>query len=96
VQLVVERYSSQVATWLTHPSAHATALSIGKAALRSLNFCLAEELEPHGIHVATVTIMGYIQSGTQFDPDCIAETYWQLYMQPTDQWEREHIVAYTP
>jgi short-subunit dehydrogenase len=73
-----------------HPSAEYTSLTIGKSGVRSLAYCLGEELEPEGIHVATVTIAGTIQAGdSRFDPDLVAENYWQLHSQPRDQWERE-------
>jgi short-subunit dehydrogenase len=72
-----------------YPNAQYTSLAIGKAGMRSLAFCLAEELEPAGIHVATVTIAGGVQPGTHFDPDLIAERYWELHSQPVGSWERE-------
>lgn len=43
-----------------HPASQYASLSIGKAGLRSLTNSLAEELEPDGVHVATVTITGFI------------------------------------
>ncbi|MEC0091005.1 SDR family NAD(P)-dependent oxidoreductase [Paenibacillus macquariensis] len=61
------------------PSAKYTSLSIGKAGIRALAFALAEELNPHGIHVGTVTIAGNVSPGTFFDPDLIAERYWELH-----------------
>ncbi len=69
-------------------------LAIGKAGLRSLSHSLAAELAGDGIHVATVTICGYVQPGTYFDPDRIAEIYWDLYCQEPAQWEPE--VVYGP
>ncbi len=53
--------------------------SISKAGLRNLSFTLADELSPFNIHVATVTIGGVVKEGTFFDPDLIAEAYWELY-----------------
>ena len=64
-------------------------LGIGKAALRSLALNLGAELEPAGIHAATVTILGEVREGTLFDADRIAEAYWQLYAQPPGNWSRE-------
>jgi len=61
------------------PSAKYTSLSIGKAGIRALAFALAEELNPQGIHVGTVTIAGNVSPGTFFDPDLIAERYWELH-----------------
>ncbi len=72
-----------------NPWPQAAALAVGKAGLRNLVFSLAAELEPAGIHVATVTIAGMVQPGTLFDPDRIADVYWQLHCEPQGQWQRE-------
>jgi len=64
-------------------------LGIGKAALRSLALNLGAELEPQGIHAATVTILGEVREGTLFDAERIAEAYWQLHAQPRGAWSRE-------
>lgn len=74
-----------------HPSAAYSSLAIGKAGIRSLAFSLAEELEPFNIHVATVTVMGFVKPGTAFDPDKIAEHYWRLHRQEKESWETEHV-----
>ena len=71
------------------PSPGAASLSVGKAGLRSLALSFAAELEPVGIHVATVTVAGFVQPGTRFDPDLIAEAYWRLHAQKAGSWERE-------
>jgi short-subunit dehydrogenase len=68
-----------------------TALGAGKAALRNLAGALAGELEPLGIHVATVTIAGAMAVGTKFDPATIAGEFWRLHEQPNGQWQREVI-----
>jgi NAD(P)-dependent dehydrogenase (short-subunit alcohol dehydrogenase family) len=73
------------------PMAQLSAVSVGKAAQRSLAFSLAEELEPAGIHVATVTVCGFVRPGTHFDPDTIAGEYWRLHTQPAGAFEREVI-----
>jgi short-subunit dehydrogenase len=65
------------------------ALAAGKAALRNLCYSLGAEVEPDGVHVATVTIAGFVQPGTHFDPAQIAEVYWTLHTQEPGQWERE-------
>jgi hypothetical protein len=36
------------------------------------------DLEPDGIRVATLTIAGQIVAGTSFDPERIAECYWEV------------------
>jgi short-subunit dehydrogenase len=73
------------------PMAQLASLSMGKAAIRSLAFSLAQELEPDGIHVATVTVCGFVQPGTRFDPDKIAQVYQALHEQARDKWEREFV-----
>ena len=62
-------------------------LSLGKAAMRSYAFTLAQECKPFNIHVATVTINGMIKRGTAIDPDLIAKEFWLLYEQPENQWQ---------
>jgi short-subunit dehydrogenase len=71
------------------PQADVASLSIGKAAIRSLALTLAQELEPAGIHVATVTICGFVQEGTHFAPDRIAAEFWRLHRQEPGQFEAE-------
>ncbi|OBZ13142.1 MULTISPECIES: SDR family NAD(P)-dependent oxidoreductase [Bacillales] len=66
------------------PAAAVSSLSIGKAGIRSLVYTLAEELNPQGIYVGTVTIAGYVSKGTFYDPDLIAEEYWTLYTNRSD------------
>jgi NAD(P)-dependent dehydrogenase (short-subunit alcohol dehydrogenase family) len=66
-------------------------LGIGKAGIRSLAFAYAQELEPDGIHVATVTVAGNVKPGTPFDPDRIAAHYWRLHTQAKGAWETEHV-----
>ena len=51
---------------------------LGKAALRSAATMLGADLEPDGIRVATLTIAGQIVAGTAFDPERIAERYWEV------------------
>jgi short-subunit dehydrogenase len=70
------------------PNPDLTALSIGKAAVRHLAGNLALELRHDGIRVATLTICGPIKAGTHFDPETLAERFWQLHLQPPDApWE---------
>lgn len=72
-----------------NPAAAYASLAIGKAGIRSLAYSLGGELESEGIQVATVTITGFVQPGTHFDPDLIAEAFWQLHSQPEGQRQRE-------
>ncbi|HEU4324411.1 MAG TPA: SDR family NAD(P)-dependent oxidoreductase, partial [Roseiflexaceae bacterium] len=76
-----------------HPIPQYASLALGKAAMRNLAFSLAGELAPDGIHVATVTVSGFIQPGTHFDPDDIAEEYWRLHAQPREEWQTEVVYS---
>lgn len=71
------------------PSAPYASLSSDKAALRNLTYTLAQELGAWGIHVATVTVYGFLQVGTHFDPQRIAATYVRLHHQPRGKFEIE-------
>jgi short-subunit dehydrogenase len=61
-----------------HPIPALATVSLGKAALRSAATMLGADLAPDGIRVATLTIAGQIAAGTPFDPERIAERYWQV------------------
>jgi len=61
-----------------HPIPDLATISLGKAALRSAATMLAADLESDGIRVATLTIAGQIVAGTAFDPDNIAQRYWEV------------------
>jgi len=61
-----------------HPISALATVSLGKAALRSAATMLGADLEPDGIRVATLTIAGQIAAGTSFDPERIAERYWEV------------------
>lgn len=66
-------------------------LAAGKAAMRNLTLVMREELEPEGLHVATVTVAGNIAPHTPFDPDTIAEHYWRIHTEPVGSWTVEHV-----
>jgi len=76
---------------MPEPEPEVTSLSLGKAGVRALTVILAKQYPE--LHVATVTIPGAVQPGGPYDPDEIAERYWQLHRQPRAEWERE--VLYT-
>lgn len=61
------------------PVASRASASISKAGLRNLTFTLADEFTGKGLKIGTVTIGGVVQAGTFFDPDLIAEAYWDLH-----------------
>src|SRR5690349_9599233 len=71
------------------PAASYASLSLGKAALRNLTYSLAQELGAHGIHVATVTVYGFVQVGTQYDPARIAEAFLRLHKQKPGHFQTE-------
>ncbi|MBI2383592.1 MAG: SDR family NAD(P)-dependent oxidoreductase [Gammaproteobacteria bacterium] len=73
------------------PTANYASLSLGKAALRNLAYSLAQELGTSGIHVATVTVYGYVQPDTHFDPGRIAEAFVRLHRQPPGLFQIEYI-----
>lgn len=73
-----------------HPQAASTALSIGKGAQLNLALSLEQELMSTRIKVAVVTITQPIVAGTAFDPERIAELYWQVAQQDPDHFERDH------
>lgn len=67
-----------------------TSLSLGKAALRTVAQLLAEDLGPRGVHVATVTVSGGpVARGGQWDPDEIAQHFWELHQQSRGDWQHE-------
>jgi len=71
------------------PAANYASLSLGKAALRNLTYSLAQELGAHGIHVATVTVYGFVQSGTRYDPARIADAFLRLHKQKPGHFQTE-------
>lgn len=73
------------------PAAEFASLSLCKAALRSLTYTLAQELGVHGVHVATVTVYGFVQSGTKFDPQNIAQSFLHLHRQPKGHFDIERV-----
>ncbi len=74
------------------PQADMASGSMGKAALRQLALCLAEELAPEGIHAATVTVAGFVERDTPFNPDLIAECFWELHCEPRESWRSEVVL----
>ena len=71
------------------PVPELASLGVGKAGVRNLAFSLHADLKDSGIHAATVTICGPVAPDTAFDPDRIADAYWQLHEQPAGAFERE-------
>jgi NAD(P)-dependent dehydrogenase (short-subunit alcohol dehydrogenase family) len=74
------------------PEAMSTALSIGKGAQLNLALSLERELEGTPLHVGVVTICGPIKVGTAYDPDRLADVYWELATQDPARFERDRLV----
>ncbi|NRD79935.1 SDR family NAD(P)-dependent oxidoreductase [Bacillus sp. BRMEA1] len=67
-----------------YPYADYSSLAIGKAGIRNLAYSLHQELSPRGIYVGTLTIKGYVQEGTYFTPENIANTFYSMYENQTE------------
>jgi short-subunit dehydrogenase len=66
-----------------HPYADYASLAIGKAGIRNLAYSLHQELSPKGIYVGTLTINGFVQEGSYFSPENIANTFYSMYENQT-------------
>lgn len=75
------------------PSPDYLSLSIGKAGIRALTQGLFESFKAQGVHVATVTVAGFVNAGTN-EAAAVAEHFWQLHNQAPATWSAE--VVYTP
>lgn len=53
-------------------------LGVQKAAVRALAHVLAVALAPEGVHVATVTVRGFVGPGKQIEPDRVADLFAEL------------------
>jgi len=74
------------------PQADQPSLSIGNAGLRALALCLAEELAPHNIHVATLTLAGFVQPHTPFSADALADVFWEVHEEAREAWRKEVVL----
>ena len=74
------------------PEAMSAALSIGKGAQLNLALSLERELEDTPMNVGVVTICGPIKAGTTYDPDRLADVYWDLATQDPSHFERDRLV----
>jgi NAD(P)-dependent dehydrogenase (short-subunit alcohol dehydrogenase family) len=77
------------------PEAMSAALSIGKGAQLNLALSLERELEGTPIHVGIVTVCGAIKAGTAYDPDRLADVYWELATQDPARFERDRLIQLT-
>lgn len=68
------------------------ALSVGKAAMRNLVQAFQQRVANTPIHIAQVTVCGYVHPREEkYNPDAIAEIFWQLYLQEPGEYEPEVI-----
>ena len=74
------------------PTAAGAALSIGKGAQHNLALSLEAELADTPIRIGVVTICGAIKEGTAYDPDRLADVYWELATQDPTAFERDRLV----
>jgi NAD(P)-dependent dehydrogenase (short-subunit alcohol dehydrogenase family) len=74
------------------PEAMSAALSIGKGAQLNLALSLERELAGTPIHIGVVTVCGPIKAGTFYDPDRLANIYWELVTQDPAGFERDRLV----
>jgi hypothetical protein len=74
------------------PQAMSAALSIGKGAQLNLALSLERELEDVPVHIGIVTVCGPIKKGTAYDPDRLANVYWDLATQDPSHFERDRLV----
>lgn len=63
------------------------AVSLGKAALRSLGHSLFLELRPLGVQACVVAIHGTMAKATPYDHDLVADAYWRLHRRPPAEWQ---------
>jgi short-subunit dehydrogenase len=70
-----------------HPVSALATLGVQKAAVRALAQVQAHALAPHGVHVASVTVRGFV--GRQIPPERIAGIYAELVAEtagPPEHW----------
>jgi len=70
------------------PWAGGTALTLAKTAVRAFVLAAAQDTAGTGVHVATVTVAGVLGK-PGFEPDTVAERFWELHSQPSGSWDTE-------
>lgn len=75
------------------PSPDYLSLSIGKAGIRALAQGLFDSFKDRGVHVATVTVAGFVNPGSK-NAETVADMFWALHAQPRDSWAVEQV--FTP
>ncbi|WP_110111772.1 SDR family NAD(P)-dependent oxidoreductase [Bacillus sp. CGMCC 1.16541] len=67
-----------------YPYADYASLAVSKAGIRNLAYSLHQELSEKGVYVGTLTIKGFVEEGTYFSPDNIAEAFYDMYKNRTE------------
>lgn len=75
-----------------HPHPEYLSISIGKAGVRALVLGAFEAFRAKGIHLATVTVAGFVSPGE--NTKAIGRLFWDVHAQPQDAWTAEEV--YTP
>lgn len=85
-----------ITSGMPDPDPAYTSLSLGKAGVRALAVLLDKQYAPLGVRAATVTVAGPVAPDTAFDPDDIAELYWQAHRRPRSEWRHDARYAGRP
>lgn len=64
-----------------------TSSRISKPGLNELTTVLHDELKPLGIHVSAMKVRGPVRQLGDYDPDAVAEEYWQVFQQEPLFWK---------
>jgi short-subunit dehydrogenase len=72
------------------PETNLVSLSMSKAAQKNFTRSLRLEFEPKGVHVALLSVAGYVLENNQkLNPKNIAKEAWNLYSQPKGSWTED-------
>jgi short-subunit dehydrogenase len=72
------------------PETNLVSLSMSKAAQKNFTRSLRLEFEPKGVHVALLSVAGYVLENNQkLNPKNIAKEAWNLYTQPKGSWTED-------
>jgi NAD(P)-dependent dehydrogenase (short-subunit alcohol dehydrogenase family) len=87
------RITATGAATADRPWSAAASLGVQKAALRNLVAALDGQLKSDGIRAMSLTVAGTVQPGTPFDPDLIADAFFEAASTPDNEWRTE--IRYT-
>lgn len=61
------------------PTASLVSLGVGKSGLRSLALSLHDEFKQYGLYAGTLTVCGFVQPNTSFDPQLVGEAFYSMH-----------------